>query len=389
MSSENPDISLSVASIIEEIKASQQNLLKVFEEHQTFVNNALEKLQQLKTESKVEVVKVKDPLEEIKRLKKCIDEKRYGEDQFTDIHKMIGFLTNIFNILSLYGTNKISVSFKDIFIYIFKKCISENDPINSIMYHFKDQLKKKFLKVRDIRWLLLEMEYYPYIFKFTEEDLEVLKENGASRDNIYLVKKFLKKDGDYEEYFSEEEGGGIKFKYHMIGGKLEGEYKIWHKNGTLYCQEYYKEGKKEGESKRWNHDGQLRFQGYYKDDERENEYKSWRPTGQLLEHMIYNKDGTDEYKMWYENEQIWMHMYSKGDNREGEYKRWYENGQLMVQKFYKDGKEEGEYKKWHPNGQLEFQCYCKEGKLEGEYKCWSEDGTLKEKLIYKDGEKQV
>jgi antitoxin component YwqK of YwqJK toxin-antitoxin module len=70
----------------------------------------------------------------------------------------------------------------------------------------------------------------------------------------------LKKDGDYEEYFSEE-GGGIKCQYHMTGGKLDGEYKKWYDNG------------------------QIRFQGYYKDGERTNEYKCWRPTGQLLEHI--------------------------------------------------------------------------------------------------------
>ena len=57
-----------IASIIEQIKASQQKVLQAFEDHNSLVNKSLELLQQLKTETKVEVIKVKDPLEEIKKI---------------------------------------------------------------------------------------------------------------------------------------------------------------------------------------------------------------------------------------------------------------------------------------------------------------------------------
>jgi antitoxin component YwqK of YwqJK toxin-antitoxin module len=347
MTTENDNIT----SIIEQIKASQQNVLKAFEDHNIFVNKSLEKLQQIKTETKVEVVKVKDPLEELKKVR----------DEYKD-RELSGYLRTLILVkiekcLSLYKDAKISTTFKEIFLKLFNEGLQFKGEFDHLFFN-RRMFKEAILKVRDIRWLLLEMEKYPQIFGFNEDDLELMKQHNASRDNIYLVKKFLKKDGDYEEYHSEEEGGGIKCQYHMTGGLLNGEYKKWYNNG------------------------QMNFQGYYKDGERENEYKSWRPTGQLLEHMIYNKDGTNEYKMWYENEQIWMHMYSKGDKREGEYKRWYEDGKLMVQKFYKDGEEEGECKWWHPNGRLASQGYYKEGKLEGEFKSWDKDGQLLEHIVY-------
>jgi len=350
MTTENDNIT----SIIEQIKASQQNVLKAFEDHNIFVNKSLEKLQQIKTETKVEVVKVKDPLEELKKVR----------DEYKD-RELSGYLRTLILVkiekcLSLYKDAKISTTFKEIFLKLFNEGLQFKGEFDHLFFN-RRMFKEAILKVRDIRWLLLEMEKYPQIFQFNEDDLELMKQHNASRDNIYLVKKFLKKDGDYEEYYPEEEGGGIKCQYHMTGGHLNGEYKKWYENG------------------------QIRFQGYYKDDERVNEYKSWYPTGQLLEHMIYDKDGTDEYKMWYENEQLWMHMYSKGDKREGEHKRWYEDGKLMVQKFYKEGKEEGETKSWYEDGQLAFQGYYKEGKEEGEYKKWYHNGQLMDQKNYKEG----
>ena len=51
---------ISVDAIIKQIKESQENVLKAFEEHNNLVNKSLEIIQQLKTETKVEIVKVKD-----------------------------------------------------------------------------------------------------------------------------------------------------------------------------------------------------------------------------------------------------------------------------------------------------------------------------------------
>ena len=587
MTSEN----INIGSIVEQIKASQQNVLKVFEEHNIFVNKSLEKLQQMKTETKVEVVKVKDPLEEIKRVREefdkvyvqendlehikkelqspllkvseyennprtilrlgwiesitfkeckniksislhfqnCRNENKfkyfldetsndytiyfgsidsirvvnncihtsmfpiyllpYQEVYFTcekidetkacnadmlykyctsnkhmnihlkpviftiqnknflikngciqneiddlvdnDVSKTQDeYLEKIVNILSLYDTSKISTSFKDTFLTIFNKCIQSK--------YQTESFKQNILKVRDIRWLLIEMEKYPQIFQFTEDDLTILKENGASRDNIYLVKKFLKKDGDYEEYYPEEEGGGIKCKYHMTGGCINGEYNEWHEDGSKKTVRNYKDGKSSGISTTWYKNGKIETFAEFKDGLWNGEYNAWYDNGNKMYEIFFKNNkrhGTridyhpngkpselknyinglqvGEYKVWNDNEKLLIdNMYDdtgkaikiKQYNNSGylelekillndgiyELKRYYEStGKLHYRVMMIDGKWNGEYTSYWNNGNICTKCYYKNDKLDGEWEYWNQDGTLKEKIIYKYGEKQV
>jgi antitoxin component YwqK of YwqJK toxin-antitoxin module len=353
---------------------------------------------------------------------------------------MAGFLTNIFSILSLYRTDKISVSFKDMFLSIFKKCISVNDPINInlITDHFKDQLKKEFLKVRDIRWLLLEMEKYSQIFQFTEDDLLLMKESGASRDNIYLVKKFLKKDGDYEEMYNEEEGGGIKFQYHMTGGHLNGEYKEYYKNGTKKAIRNYKDGELDGITETWYKNGKrsvyasfkkglmhgvynswyenenpmyesqhqnnirqgTRIDYYYNgqktmirnyiDGIQVGEYKYWAEGGALLKDIIYDNKGKLTKLKHYHSSGILDLEKTLIENDTYELSRYYEStGKLHYKVMMRDDKWNGEYISYWDSGKVCTKTTYKNHKLDGEWEYWNEDGTLKEKIVYKNGEKQV
>jgi antitoxin component YwqK of YwqJK toxin-antitoxin module len=349
---------MSVDSIIKQIKESQEKVLKTFEEHNNLVNKSLEIIQQLKTETKVEVVKVKDPLEEIKKIKKEFD--RYE----LDLTKRFVTLTNIIDILLLYNKDKISSSFKDIFLNILKRCLDINPDNVYISFHFKNQLKENILKVRDIRWLLLEMEKYPQFFHFTEDDLTIMKENGASRDNIYLVKKFLKKDGDYEEMYEEEEGGGIKLQYHMTGGHLNGEYKKFYKDGKIEQETNYTNGVQHNSFKVWYNNGQ-----------------------QFVEGKI-----TGENIQWYKNGNIMNKYYRINDKKEGEYKEWNENGILMINANHKDDELYGECDFYYPNGKIHIQMNCIGGnikkkiyKLHGRYIEYKEDGTYLKECFYTEG----
>lgn len=293
------------------------------------------------------------------------------------------YLITLIDILCLYGPDKISTSFKEIFLKIFKTILDANNQGNI------NQLKQRILTVRDIRWLLLEMEKYPQYFGFSEDDLTIMKENGASRDNIYLVKKFLKKDGDYEEYYNEEEGGGIKCKYHMSGGQMNGEYIFWYPTGQLWGKRYYKDGKKEGEAKEWYENGTLLYQICYKDGEPEGEFKRWHDNGQLMYQKHFKEGKFDgEYKEYYRNGQLGIQCCYKEGKPEGEYKKWYENGQLYIQKYCKEGKNEGDCKLWHPNGQLNSQGYYKEGKREGDCKWWHQNGNLYFQGYYKEDKEE-
>jgi hypothetical protein len=320
LTTDNTNNAFSVDAIIKQIKESQENVLKAFEEHNKLVNKSLELLNshsrmringetffEHNTIEKV-FVKVKDPLEEIKNVKELFD--RYELDLTT----RCGFLTNIFNILLLYNKDKISASFKDIFLNILKRCLDINTDTQYISFHFKNQLKENILKVRDIRWLLLEMEKYPQYFQFTEDDLTIMKENGASRDNIYLVKKLLKKDGDYEEMYEEEEGGGIKLQYHMTGGHLNGEYKEYYPDGNLKQETSYKDGLKYGYERVFMNNGDRVMESKYKEDKLHG-----------------------EHKRYFQNRLI-LYSHYKNGNLDGEYKGFnIMSGDLEEHYFYKDG----------------------------------------------------
>jgi antitoxin component YwqK of YwqJK toxin-antitoxin module len=74
---------------------------------------------------------------------------------------------------------------------------------------------------------------------------------------------------------------GYREEYMSRYGKEEGEYKIWHYNGKLERQCYYKEGNLEGECKEWYDDGYPKFQGYYKDGNLEGGWKKWNHFGEF------------------------------------------------------------------------------------------------------------
>ncbi len=117
----------------------------------------------------------------------------------------------------------------------------------------------------------------------------------------------------YENVSKVNEYSGSKEEYIERYRKKEGEYKMWHPNGKIKRQEYYKEGKEEGEFKWWWNNGQLHVQYYYKEGEREGEFKEW-----------------------WDNGQLWAQSYYKEGKLDGEYKVWNEQGELISHKIFKN-----------------------------------------------------
>ena len=80
-------------------------------------------------------------------------------------------------------------------------------------------------------------------------------------------------------------------------------------------------------------------------------------------------------------------IYLSGIDGEGEYKMWYDNGQLYRHCFYKNGELDGEYKEWYKNNKLWEHCFFKKRRIEGEYKAWYNNGKLMLHFFYKNGNK--
>ena len=91
----------------------------------------------------------------------------------------------------------------------------------------------------------------------------------------------------YEKVSKVNEYSGSKEEYTDRYGKKEGEYKMWHPNGQLFRQSYYKEGKYEGEFKWWWNNGQLRYQYSYKEGKLDGEAKEWNEQSDLIVYKIY------------------------------------------------------------------------------------------------------
>ncbi len=359
-----PSQTESIALILESIKKSNDNLISVIMAHNALVLETINTLICKKNLDKT-FVKVKDPLVELKKV----------HQDFKSLDKL-NLLTTIVNILSLYEEEKISLVFKQLFQEIFEYCITGN--CKDFLYQLND-IKTKILKVRDIKWILSTMEQYPHLFKFTENDLAIMSEYNASRDNVFLVKKILKKDGVFQEFFHDPDSRltdqRVRSKYTMKNGTLIGLYEEWFENGnkSLECTE-------NGINKGWYPNGKIRNQYTMKDSKI---------------HGIY--------KEWYDNGHLWCEATYNNGRMCGKYTHYFNDGKPFRQMNCVDGVLngsdsvfyiQGEYKEWFPNGNLAIDLYCLEGKvqncvfnirMDGLFKEWNIDGSPKYIINYKDG----
>ena len=393
-----------VSTLIQEIKSSQETILKCVQEHNVFVNRSLEVLlnsislasstfeRERGIESKI--IKVRDPLDELKKIKKEIQETDLNED------KKEYYLNCIVSLLALYEENKISATFKEMFLGIFKKCLIEQQPslddsieLTTELIHplkLKQEIKETILKVRDIRWLLFEMERLPQYFQFTDKDLDLMKSYNASRDNIFLIKKILQKDETFEDYFTEEEGGGIKCQIQFVKGVLNGTWKEYYPNDELKQETSYTNGEQNNEWKIWYSNGQLFVEGKCN-----GENTQWYNTGELMnKYTRINNKQEGEFKEWYKNGTLMIDTTYKNNIIVGHFKNYYPNGQLNMELCCSEGslkpiphfKIDGEFNQFYENGNLWIQSNYKYGFLQGQYKEWNKDGILVKECNYNNGQ---
>ena len=170
----------------------------------------------------------------------------------------------------------------------------------------------------------------------------------------------------------------------------DGEWKMWYPDGSLHVTSIFKDGKKNGlfieyfsqkDGDKMETMGIQKVQeGFYKDDVQDGEWKIWHPDGSLAEICTY-KDG--------EKNGLYICWYSKKDGGgmkckvnfiegkcEGYYYTWYPNGNLHHLLYYVGNKEHGIYYQWYETGRLYNMRYMFQGRNHGTYREWNQDGFL-------------
>lgn len=124
---------------------------------------------------------------------------------------------------------------------------------------------------------------------------------------------------------------------------------------------------------------------FWKNGKPNGEFSKFYKNGRLEEQKFYrNGELNGEYKFWYENGRLMEYTLYQNGKREGKRMIWFSNGKLGGYEFYQNGNLEGERKYWHGNGQLKAQEFYQNGNLEGEHKYWYDNGNISELSIWKN-----
>jgi antitoxin component YwqK of YwqJK toxin-antitoxin module len=151
----------------------------------------------------------------------------------------------------------------------------------------RSQLSKIILS-RDVK-LEEELNYYygastiltqKIYFNGKLRKRKIWDENGE----LFLRQCYFHKDLE-KKYYKEwnNEGKRQLRTCFFKNGKLEGENKMWYKNGRLWVHEFYQDNIRNGGRKVWYENNQLAIQQFFRDGELEGEIRTWKNDGTIEE----------------------------------------------------------------------------------------------------------
>lgn len=147
-------------------------------------------------------------------------------------------------------------------------------------------------------------------------------------------KKDFAKHGWYKRYY--EDGPQVHEEAQYKDNKLEGERKLYYKNGKPEAIEVYQNGVFEGA------------------------YKMYYPTGQMRQEGMYiNGAMSGDWKFYQETSELKEVVYFKNNEENGPFKEYHKNGKLSIEGVYEGGNYEvGELKKYDESGILFAKMNC-------------------------------
>ena len=176
------------------------------------------------------------------------------------------------------------------------------------------------------------------------------------------------------------------------GGKKEGLFVQWHKNGRKKKEGSYGNEKLHGIEIHYYQDGNKSHIYTYKEGKKEGLFISWYKNGQKREEVTYAESlMRDENSVTKISPTLTIPRRSiplRLASRFGPFKSWYENGILKTEGAYKRGNRDGTFSSWHSNGQKKEEGNYVDGKMDGLWIHYDQDGNKSHNYTYKEGKKE-
>lgn len=175
----------------------------------------------------------------------------------------------------------------------------------------------------------------------------------------------------------------------MKGGKREGPWTCYFKDGSKNIEMNYVDGRKHGQMILWYQGGEVDTKSHWQDGTLSGPFESYFRNGQIHIRTHYNLRGQFDglLEEWDEQGQkVFEAHYFHGKQVDLE-RQWYTNGQLRSEYNYKDDQLHGPATEWYPTGQKKLKGGYENGQKAGTWTCWKADGKAN-KIDY-DGVSQA
>jgi antitoxin component YwqK of YwqJK toxin-antitoxin module len=165
--------------------------------------------------------------------------------------------------------------------------------------------------------------------------------------------------------------------------KLEGEYKIWFSNDSLFIHCFYRNGIRDRFWRVFQQDGTLRLDKHLQGGVLHGVYNRYDRNGKLLEFRLCNLGlnvTSTEYAYYSTGKcrtesSFWYDPEDGAKYQHGEIKAFFEDGQLSYSNGYAKGVIHGVWIRHYPNGNLKYKATYHQGKLLL-WEDFDEDGNL-------------
>ena len=141
-------------------------------------------------------------------------------------------------ILEMYVEQKqSSEGFKYLFLSVFNRVCDGIISSVNVREQRKDWIKDRILSMKDIVWLIPNMQTYSSIFVFVKADLDKVASNLPT---YYRIKKILHLDGEQQYY---DDDGTLVMKAFHHKGVCEGLCTFYTKDGQVKSVAMYEGGR--------------------------------------------------------------------------------------------------------------------------------------------------